>query len=312
MNRRDFFKFSGAAVASTISKMPAARAPVAVQNQIIALFTDFVDDAGYGFDYQDVASLIRQVGVTGPDLTVRPGGLVAPGRVAEELPKAAAVFREHDLSIPLISTGFTSIKDPVALPTLRAAAQAGVAYYRSGYYSYQDPSRWRYELESARRELQGIVETGRQLGIQGIFHNHSGPTIGGAMWDLWELLEPLDRKWIGCSFDPSHATIEGGKNGWVLGFYRLAPRIKVVSVKDFYWEKAGGRWRTRWCPLGEGTVDWPRFFKMLAALDFQGPISVGIEYDPGGNTRAARFENSLAAAERDVKFIREQIRGAFD
>lgn len=323
MDRRAFIKagFAGAAALDTnlakTSAQSAARggrsgaaSPSSSGNWEIAVFTDFVDDAEYGFSYKEVASLIRQLGVSGPDLTVRPGGLVAPERVTEDLPKAAEVFREHGLSIPMISTGITSARDQAARQILRAAAELGIKYYKMGYYSYRDFARWPSELNLIRKELEFLVAAGRWEGIQALFLNHSG-SLGGTTWDCWELIEPLEPDWIGSIFDPSHATIEGGRNGWILGFYRLAPRIKAISVQDFYWEKVEGRWRARWCPLGEGMVDWEKFFKTLSGIGFGGPISLAINYDPGGKTKAERFERSLAAAKRDAEFLKGQLKKAF-
>jgi sugar phosphate isomerase/epimerase len=81
----------------------------------------------------------------------------------------------------------------------------------------------------------------------------------------------------------------------------------MIAIKDFVWEKTDGQWRTRWVPLGEGMVDWTGFFQQLALTSFSGPISLHIEYDPGGATPAERFDNSLSAAQRDLKFLRERL-----
>jgi sugar phosphate isomerase/epimerase len=84
----------------------------------------------------------------------------------------------------------------------------------------------------------------------------------------------------------------------------------MVALKDFVWEKSGGQWRTRWVPLGEGMVRWPEFFQLLARVPFPGPLSVHIEYDPGGSNKADRFEKSFLAAERDLAFLRQQLKTA--
>ena len=55
------------------------------------------------------------------------------------------------------------------------------------------------------------------------------------------------------------------------------------------------------CPLGEGMVNFPEFFKMLAATGFHGPISLHMEYEIEAPTEAARREKVLAATERDYK-----------
>ena len=275
----------------------------------VCVFTDHLDD--HGFTYAEFATHIKQLGVAGPDLTVRSGGLVLPDRVADELPNAAAAFRDHGLTIPMVSTGLTSARDPAARPTVTALGKAGVRFFKTGYYKYDDPDRWEERIAAARRNLVTLVELGKAAGVCAGIHNHAGPTVGGALWDGWELLKPLDPKWVGAYFDPMHATIEGGNFGWQLGFRRLAPRVRMVAVKDFVWEKAGGGWRTRMCPLGEGMVRWPEFFKLLAKTTFNGPLSLHIEYDVGGKTKADRLDNALAAARKDLAFLRKQLAAAF-
>lgn len=321
MHRRQFLRAGLAAVAvgsasrsdllfadaSKRSKPDSQGRPVRVRDRI-CLFTDHLDD--FGYSYKDVASMLRQLDIAGPDLTVRPGGLVAPERVAEELPRAAAAFQDEGLSIPMISTGLTSVDDPAARPTLTAMKTLGIRYYKLGYQQYEGLDDWQSQIEAARKKLAGLVELGKAADVVAGLHNHSGPFIGGALWDGWELLRPLDAKSIGFYFDPAQATIEGGKHGWKLGFGRLAPRLKMVAIKDFVWEKTKGEWRTRWCPLGEGMVRWPEFFELLAKIPFDGPVSLHIEYDPGGRTRAERFENSLAAAERDLKFLKSRLQAS--
>jgi sugar phosphate isomerase/epimerase len=322
MNRRDFVRsaalasiasFASAPAAARAADPPAARKSATNKNTApfadrICLFTDHLDD--FGYSYREVAAMLKQLGMTGPDLTVRPGGLVLPEKVAEDLPKAVTAFRDASLSVPMISTGLTTADDAAAKATLTTAAQLGIRYYKLGYYSYSDAANWRTELEATRKKLEGLMQINRRLGMVAGFHNHAGANIGGALWDSWELLDGLDPGAIGFYFDPAQATIEGGNHAWKLNFLRIAPRLAMVAIKDFVWEKNDGRWRTRWVPLGEGMVRWNEFLPLLVRIPFDGPISLHIEYDPGGNTKADRFEKSLAAAERDLKFLRSQLHEA--
>jgi sugar phosphate isomerase/epimerase len=316
MKRRDFLAAAGpialcgltarrscaGADEATAGQTVNRRAPLADR---ICLFTDHLDD--FGYSYADVARMLKALKIAGPDLTVRPGGLVAPERAAEELPKAVAALRDVGLTVPMISTGLTSGNDATALGTLQTAGKLGIGYFKLGYYRYDDAMRWQSRLDVARKELQSLLAISRRAGLVAGFHNHSGPYVGGAQWDSWEVLETLDRAAIGFYFDPAQATIEGGNHAWKLGLARLAPRLVMVAIKDFVWEKTGEGWRTRWVPLGEGVVRWSEFFAMLRKIPFDGPISLHIEYDPGGASKMARFENSLAAAERDLQFLRKQL-----
>jgi sugar phosphate isomerase/epimerase len=286
------------------SAVGAARMPASILDRI-CLFTDHLS----GFDYNEVARMLQQLRVSGPDLTVRPGGLVKPERVQEDLPKAAAIFKQYGLAIPMITTAITSVGE--GRPILSSAAQLGIQYYKLGYFPYTDMNQWEKTRQSTRESLAHLTELGRQLKIQAGFHNHSGPIVGGTIWDALELVGPLDSHAIGLYFDPSHATIEGGKNGWNFSLRKAAERLKMVAIKDFIWEKAGGEWKTKWVPLGQGMVPFEQFFKILATMRFPGPISLHIEYDPGGSTKPARFENSLAAARRDLRFLREHLERAY-
>jgi L-ribulose-5-phosphate 3-epimerase len=316
MNRRQFLGVTAPIAASALiarrscagadqaGGSPEKKRAVALADRI-CLFTDHLDD--FGYSYADVARMLKQLRIAGPDLTVRPGGLVLPERVAEDLPKAVAAFRDAGLAVPMISTGLTSANDPAANATLSTAGKLGIRYFKLGYYGYDDVEQWQARLAATRKNLEGLLSLSRRAGLIAGFHNHSGASVGGALWDSWELLSGLAAEAIGFYFDAAQATIEGGNHAWKLGLARLAPRLVMVAIKDFVWEKSGGHWRTRWVPLGQGMVRWTEFFAMLRKIPFDGPISLHIEYDPGGANKMARFENSLAAAERDLRFLREQL-----
>lgn len=298
MTRRDLFA-AGAArfLASAQTQQLSAR---------ICVFTDHLA----GFPYAEVARMLRQAGVTGPDLTVRPGGLVLPERVEEDLPRAAAAFREQGLTIPMITTAVRSADDPVARKVLTTASKLGIRYYRPGYYSYKDLSRYAETIAKVRAELRGLAALNRELNLRATLHNHAGESVGCAVWDLLEAMDGADPGYVGLEFDPSHATIEGGKVAWNLNFRRAAPRIFVLAIKDYIWEKAPTGWRTRWVPLGEGMMQWPAVFDLIRATTFPGPVSLHMEYVSTQGSLRERYERSLEATVRDVKFLRERLGSA--
>ena len=302
MKRRKFLLLGAA---GAIGVAAASQEPL---EKRICLFTDHLDGPD-GLGWAEVAKILQQIRVAGPDLTVREGGLVLPGRVAEDLPKAATIFRDHGLTIPMISTGITSARE--GRDILSVAAQLGIRYYKLGYFPYKDMNRWRETRDTVRKELASLVKLGEELNMRAGFHNHSGPIVGGTLWDILELLEPFDKKRVGIFFDPAHAMIEGGKNGWNFSLRRAQQRVTMVAIKDFIWEKVKGQWRTRWVPLGQGMVPFEDVLAILTQLPFSGPISLHIEYDIKGKTKSARFENSLLAAEHDLQFLREQLRKAY-
>jgi sugar phosphate isomerase/epimerase len=49
-------------------------------------------------------------------------------------------------------------------------------------------------------------------------------------------------------------------------------------------------------------VDWPRFCATLARANFQGPISLHLDYHPASD---------VSAIERDLAFLKKQIAAAY-
>jgi L-ribulose-5-phosphate 3-epimerase len=269
----------------------------------ICLFTDHLAE----FSYLEVARMLKDLGVSGPDLTVRRGGLVPPERVAEELPKAVQTFKEHSLNVPMITTTVTSAQDPLARSVLETASRLGIRYYKPGYFAYKDLARWRETIDATRASLRELARLNSRLDLRAGMHNHAGDSVGCSLWDSWDAMQDVDSSRVGFYFDPAQATIEGGKTGWNLNFRRITPKLFMIAIKDFVWEKTEKGIRTRWVPLGEGLVNFAAFLPLLKATPFPGPISLHIEYDPGGKTKTDRYDRSLEAAARDLKFLKGHL-----
>lgn len=300
MQRRDLLRIGAGAL--------MAAAPAAAAGSLESRICLFTDHLG-GFEYLDVARMLSELKVTGPDLTVRGGGLVKPDRVLEDLPKAARIFKDHGLTIPMITTNVTTA-DAGARTLLSTAAKAGVKYYKVGYYPYKDLDRWKETIDSTRRDLQLLAKLNQELNIQGGVHNHAGNTVGCDLWDSWEALQQVDPARIGFFFDPAHAAIEGGGSGWKISFRRLKPRLFMVALKDYVFDKTPSGYKSRWVPLGQGMVRFPEVIQQLKAVNFPGPISLHIEYDPGGSTKTQRYDRALEAAAADLRFLRKQLQEA--
>jgi sugar phosphate isomerase/epimerase len=258
---------------------------------------------------RELGRSLRALGFQGVDLTVRPGGHVDPKRVTIALPEFVEAIRHEGLAVPMITTELLSDADPVAQPTLETAARLKIPFYKTGYYRYTFVD-VRQELEAAGRQLRGLADLSRRHGMRLGYHNHAGD-IGGPVWDFAPFIEALDPATVGYYFDPRHAVVEGGDAGWRAALNLVSPRLSMIALKDFYWEKNGGSWRPRNCPMGDGMVDWKRFFAMLAKARFHGPASLHLEYEVAGATPAAQEESMLAAAARDLAFVKARVAEAY-
>jgi sugar phosphate isomerase/epimerase len=298
-NRRDFIKSASAFAAA--SMLPNATG----FNGATCLFSKHLP----AMDCARMARAVKKLGFGGIDLTVRPGGHVLPEHAAEDLPKAVAAIRAEGLSVPMITTALTSSGDPTAKPILATAGKLSIPFFKPGYYRYSFAD-VRGELQKAMNDFRQLTELSKQRGVQCGFHNHEG-YVGAQIWDVAQTIDQLDPKWVGYYFDVRHAVAEGGVAGWKIALNLAAPRIKMIAVKDSYWEKTGKGWRQVNCPLGQGMVDWQAYFKALRQANFQGPISLHLEYEIPGATTAAQEENTLAAAQRDFEFLKGRLQEAY-
>jgi sugar phosphate isomerase/epimerase len=76
----------------------------------------------------------------------------------------------------------------------------------------------------------------------------------------------------------------------------------MVAVKDFYWEKAQGRWKRQSCRLGEGMVQVPKMLAILKATGFSGPISLHQEYQP---------VDQIADIRRDLEILKKHLNATY-
>lgn len=274
---------------------------------ILCLFTKHLPHLGY----RELAETLRDLGFEGADLTTRPRGHVLPENVELDLPRAHEALASEGIAVPMISTGLLSRADPAARSTLYTAAKLGIPYFKIGYYRYRSLENLDGHLRDAKKRVESLAAIAGHAGITGGFHNHSGTYVGSALWDHWWILRDTDPEQVGFYFDPCHATIEGGSAGWEIGFHRLKDRLKMVACKDFRWEMVEGAWKPRMCPLGQGMVNYPKFFKVLAASGFSGPISLHVEYRIEGSNEAQRLDREMQAIERDYKYLKSQFDAAF-
>ena len=298
MTRRGF---GGALVAAGLT--PVARAfgqgaaiagvSVAGPQSPILLFSKHLPDLGWS----DLGAAVRQAGFEGVDLTVRPGGHVLPERVTDDLPRAVAAIRDAGCLVGMLTTGLTK-PDATACAVLAAARAVDVPRLKAGYYRYAFADVTR-ELAEATTSFRGLVGMAAEAGVMLAYHNHSG-YIGAPVWDALQMIEGLPKEATGLYFDVRHATVEGGDAGWRVALQMAAPHLRMLAMKDFYWEKArDGRWRVVDCPIGEGMVDWKTFGAELRRARFSGPISIHVEYEPGGRTPVEKRERMLEAMVRD-------------
>jgi L-ribulose-5-phosphate 3-epimerase len=277
----------------------------------------------------DAASIARDIGFDGIDITVRAGGHVLPENVEKDLPAAVEAVHHAGLQVPMITTEIMNVDTPHADAVLKTASQLGIRHYRWGSVTYPEKQGIVERLNELRPQMKVLAELNEKHQICGMYHTHSGPGLVGApIWDLWYLFQGLDPRWIGINYDIGHATVEGGYGGWIDSSRLVMNQMKGIALKDFLWAQNKGTnahtdpydkalgiedaWTPHWCGAGQGMVNFAGFFSLVKAGGrFSGPVQLHFEYpglggaENGKTTLTVPKEDVIAAMRRDLTYVRK-------
>lgn len=256
----------------------------------------------------EAVETIASLGYEGVDLTVRRGGHVLPERVADDLPRFVEAIRGAGLEVPMITSGIVDMESPHAESVIKTIASLGIRRYRWGGFRYVDDRGIPDQLAEIKPRIKELAAVNKQHGVCAMYHTHSGfGQVGASFWDLYLLLKDFDPDSVSVNYDIGHATVEGGFGGWVNSSRLLLPYTRGIAVKDFRWAKNDkGQWRPRWCPLGEGMVNFNQYFAMLKTAGFSGPLQLHMEYHELGGANQGRSELTAPKAQV-LKLMRQDI-----
>ena len=266
MNRRGFLAGAAAAAVGRLSAQPKART-----GPLICLYSRLLPD----LEYPDLGPILSGMGFDGCDLSVQQGGTVSPTQIAVDLVRAIEVMQGHGLEVPVITTDFVSATEPWARNVLYVAGGSGVPFFRPGYWKVRVP------LDALKGQMVNLAGMGK------FYKMATGvPNIAGPDW-----VADLDPAWVGYDFDPSRATPD-------LPLEAALPRVKMFQLRDARRENG----RLVPCPLGQGIVDWPKFFEALARARWSGPLTLQSDYPA---------EDRVFAIRQDLAFVRKQLDAAY-
>lgn len=270
-------------------------------------------------DYKEMAKVVAELGFDGVDLTVRPQGHVLPERVEEDLPKAVEAVSKAGKKVYMLTTAIDNADDPVSEKILRTASSLGIRHYRMGYGHYDKARSVEESISIVNGKLEKLARLNEKYSISGEYQNHSGDYgsgiyFGGPIWDLAAALKKINSPFLGSQYDIYHATVEGA-NAWPVGLELISPYIRSIDIKDFHWSQKDGKWISETVPLGEGAVDFKRYFGLLKKLNISCPISVHYEYPTGGAENGAtvltmKREEILTKMKKDLATLKGYLKEA--
>lgn len=259
-------------------------------------------------DYNEMSEATAEIGFDGLDLTVRPKGHVLPEKVVDDLPKAVEAMKKFGLNPSMMTTNIWDANDLEQRTVLETASKSGFTHYRTGWLKYPEDQSI-YESQGLYgQQAKELEAQNRDLGLIGCYQNHAGNHVGAPIWDLPPILKATNNEHFGIQYDIRHAVVEGG-NSWELGLRLINTFIKSIVIKDFKWGKENGKWKPINTPLGEGMVDFKRYFSILKKYNINVPISLHFEYDLGGAEHGKRHltinkKEVFASMKKDLQFLK--------
>lgn len=257
-----------------------------------------------------LAEATAEMGFDGIDLAVRKGGHVEPARVKQDLPQLVAIIRQHGLDVPMLTTDIADTETPFAEDIVRCMSELGIRHYRWGGFKYTSTTPIPTQIDSLKPRVAKLAALNSRYHVSAMYHTHSGfDLVGASIWDLHEILNGFDPQAVGVNYDIGHATVEGGFGGWIDSFRVIGPYLRGIAVKDFLWEKnARFEWRPEWKPLGQGMVNFSKFFSMVSNASFDGPLQLHFEYPLHGADEGKKVVSNkdevFTAMKRDLKQLR--------
>lgn len=248
-------------------------------------------------EYQAVGEKATEMGFSGVDLTVRPKGHVSPESVRIDLPKAIAAIKKGGSKCIMATTAVDKIGNETDVLVLRTMAEQGIRFYRCNWFDYQADKPMKDSLATFEEQIRKLGRLNKELGLVGCYQNHSGMRVGASVWELDTILGSVDPAYFGVQYDIRHAIVEGGLS-WENGLRLLHPHIKTIALKDFKWAQVKGKWKAVNTPIGEGMVDFKKYFGLLKKYKVNVPVSLHCEYPLGG----AEHGKSVITVDQHIVF----------
>ncbi|PQO31628.1 TIM barrel protein [Blastopirellula marina] len=297
LNRRQMLAstLGTAAALSLGSALPAADSKS--DRWKLITFTKFLQP----LSYDEMADAVAEIGFDGIEAPIRIGGHIEPENVADELPKFVEALKKRGLTIDVLTSSINSVDSPNAEETLKVAKALGIPRYRMNYYKYDLKKPVTRQLREAGAKLKDLVAMNEAIGIQAVYQNHSGSQyVGAPIWDIYHLVRQYDSKNVAMAFDIGHARVEGNTS-WPIQWNLVQSHLGSVYIKDF----TGNDGKPAWCSITQGELP-DQFFKLLKESDYNGPISLHVEYLHGLKGDEMVTKN-LAAMKRDLAYLKEKL-----
>jgi sugar phosphate isomerase/epimerase len=180
----------------------------------------------------------------------------------EDITSVAQVARTHGLFITLATGGYSAgpLREAIHLAAQLEAETVRTVVGGANIGGDRSPlaGRWQPFLQDVLTNLQEVATLAEQLGVNLAVENHQDLASEELLW----LCESIGSAHFGINLDTGNplATAEEPLDY----FRRVAPYVKNVHLKDYWIYLSTEGYRLVRCPLGQGVIDFPGLYKILA------------------------------------------------
>lgn len=190
----------------------------------------------------------------------------------EDAPRIRALTEAAGLATPNVGT-YTPCFDGDAIDTaMRGARLLGAPSVRVTLPGYDGGEPYLAQRDRARRAFTEVARLAARHGVRALVELHHGTIVPSAS-SAAAFLDGLDPAHVGVIHDAGNMVFEGHEP-YRMALEVLGPYLAHVHLKNACWRATGGRWHAEFAPLREGIVDLRALFAALAAVGYDGWVSL--------------------------------------
>ncbi len=156
---------------------------------------------------------------------------------------------------------------------MEAAVAVGAKSLRIGSGKYEPSVPYLEQVAKANAQYAKVAEMAAEYGVRALIETHMGlltPTVTKTL----AVLKGLDPKYVGIMWDPGNQVLEGAEVAEMAlseaGAYLGEVHAKNMQFEPITTQRGQIIWRSKWCGLEAGIVNWPAVMDVLKAIGYDG------------------------------------------
>jgi hypothetical protein len=207
--------------------------------------------------------------------------------------------------IIIAATQVGRVDEPHTLSLLRTIKSLGITHYRMAHYYLDLDKPLKQQAAQYAAQARDLAALNREVGLQGLYQNHSGPRFLGALaWDVAYMLDGIDPDALGVALDLRHLRTDTGLS-WKTAAQLLKPHIRSIYVKDAIWSGARTD-KLEDAPLDTGFVTDEIFEFVRRGLKPM-PLSIHMEYLGYRVFEKHEIPKAIEAHQNDIRALRRWL-----